>query len=158
MPTVAAGGELITSVAPALMVMLSGPLTVLLLLSVAFTVRFAVPAVVGVPLIVQPVIVSPAGRVPAVNTQLYGETPPETPMVELYANPTVPFGREVVVRVSGAGFTTMLIGVDVVRKGLDESVALTVTVKVPGVVGVPLKVHPVRVNPAGSVPAVTPQL
>jgi hypothetical protein len=38
--------------------------------SVAFMVRVAVPAVVGVPLIVQFEIVRPAGSVPAIRVQL----------------------------------------------------------------------------------------
>jgi hypothetical protein len=40
-----------------------------LLESVAFTVRFAVPAVVGVPLTTQPLSVNPAGKTPAVIAQ-----------------------------------------------------------------------------------------
>ena len=49
--------------------------------SVTPTVRFAVPAVVGVPLIVQPVSARPVGRVPPVIVQRYGAVPPVTPMV-----------------------------------------------------------------------------
>jgi len=52
-------------------VRVTGPVVVAtgLLESVAFTVRLAVPAVVGVPLIAQPEIVNPAGNVPAVMVQ-----------------------------------------------------------------------------------------
>jgi hypothetical protein len=52
-------------------VRVTGPVVVAtgLLESVAFTVRLAVPAVVGVPLIAQPEIVNPAGKVPAVMVQ-----------------------------------------------------------------------------------------
>ena len=52
-------------------VRLMGPLAVFCgaELSVAVTVRFAVPAVVGIPLTVQPVRVRPAGRVPVVMEQ-----------------------------------------------------------------------------------------
>src|SRR5882757_9402592 len=50
-------------------------------MSVTLTVRFAVPAAVGSPLIVQPVSVRPAGSVPAVILQRYGAVPPVTPMV-----------------------------------------------------------------------------
>jgi hypothetical protein len=38
--------------------------------------------------------------------------------------------------------------------GLLESVTITVSGEVPGVVGVPLTVQPVSVSPAGNVPAV----
>jgi hypothetical protein len=52
--------------------MLSGPLTVScgLLESVAFTVRLAVTATVGVPLTRHPLSVNPAGSVPLVIVQL----------------------------------------------------------------------------------------
>jgi hypothetical protein len=42
--------------------------------------------------------------------------------------------------------------------GLELSVTLTVRFEVPGVVGVPVSVQPVSVNPAGSVPLVIVQL
>jgi len=53
------------------MVRLIGPLAVFCgaELSATLTVRFAVPAVVGIPLTVQPVRVRPAGRVPVVMEQ-----------------------------------------------------------------------------------------
>ena len=44
--------------------------------SVTFTVKFAVPAVVGVPEIVLPVSVSPAGSVPPDTDHVYGGVPP----------------------------------------------------------------------------------
>jgi hypothetical protein len=52
-------------------VKLTGPVIVSmgLLESVAFTVKLAVPATVGVPLTTQPEIERPAGRMPAVITQ-----------------------------------------------------------------------------------------
>jgi len=64
-------------------VRLTGPVVVSvgLLESVAFTVRFAVPATVGVPLTTQPEAESPAGSMPAVITHEYGDVPPATPMV-----------------------------------------------------------------------------
>ena len=70
-PTVPFGKDVVVNASGAgLIVMLSGPLTVLPLLSIAFTVRFAVPATMGVPLTVQPLRDKPAGKVPAVKTQL----------------------------------------------------------------------------------------
>ena len=44
-------------------------------LSVTFTVTGELPAVVGVPLTVQPVSVNPAGSVPVIE-HVYGEVPP----------------------------------------------------------------------------------
>jgi hypothetical protein len=67
--TVAGGGEVIVSVADAgLMTSVTGPVVVSagVLESVAFTVRGVLPDAVGVPLIVQLEIVSPAGNVPKV--------------------------------------------------------------------------------------------
>ena len=65
------------------MVMVSGPVVVStgLAESVAFTVIVDAPAVVGVPLTTQPFSVRPAGSVPFVIEQEYGETPPLTPIV-----------------------------------------------------------------------------
>ena len=51
--------------------------------STTFTVTVELPAVVGVPLTVHPVSERPAGKVPDVIAQLYGEVPPLTPMVAL---------------------------------------------------------------------------
>ena len=71
-PTIPFGSVLSVSVSPAGAIVIdSGPLTVCigLLESVAFTVSAEVPAVVGVPLTVHPLIVSPAGSVPAVTAQ-----------------------------------------------------------------------------------------
>jgi hypothetical protein len=51
------------------------------LLSVAVTVRFVVPAAVGVPLMAHPEEVRPAGRVAGVMRQEYGAVPPLTPTV-----------------------------------------------------------------------------
>ena len=38
--------------------------------------------------------------------------------------------------------------------GLPESVTVTVIEELPAAVGVPLTVHPLRINPAGKVPAI----
>ena len=76
--------------------------------SVTFTVTVELPAVVGVPLTVQPLMLRPSGSVPAVMVQLYGEVPPLTPMIALYGTPTVPEGRVEVVRLNGAGLITIV--------------------------------------------------
>ena len=49
-------------------------------LSVTWIVGVEIPAVVGVPLMLQPSRERPTGRVPAVIEQAYGGTPPVTPM------------------------------------------------------------------------------
>jgi hypothetical protein len=51
--------------------------------SVTFTVMVELPAAVGVPLTAQPLMLKPAGSVPAVMVQLYGDVPPLTPIVAL---------------------------------------------------------------------------
>ena len=66
----------------------------------------------------------------------------------------MPFGGKVSVSEPDEA-TVMLSGPVTVRAGLLESVALTVMVDVPAVVGVPLTTHAAeRVRPAGKVPAV----
>jgi hypothetical protein len=57
--------------------------------SVTRTVKFEVPAVVGVPEIVPVDELSdrPAGRLPEMTDQLYGVTPPVATSVWLYATP-----------------------------------------------------------------------
>ena len=124
--------------------------------SVTFTVTVELPAVVGVPLTVHPVSVSPAGRVPEEMEQLYGGVPSLAVMVELYTVPTVPPGK-VLVMVSAAGAMTMVSFWLAFCAGLPESVTCTVIGELPAAVGVPLTVHPVSVSPAGSVPEVMEQ-
>jgi hypothetical protein len=159
-PTVAFGGEDRVSVVVAgATVRVTGPVVIAtgLLVSVAFTVRFEVPATDGVPLTTQFVIDNPAGSVPLVMVHEYGEVPPFTPMVPLYGVPTVAFGGEVRVRVIVAGSTVRLTGPVVVSTVGLESVALTVRFAVPATVGVPLTTQPEIERPAGSTPAVMVQ-
>src|SRR6201992_1967195 len=83
------------------------------LASIAVTLTDVVPAVVGVPLMLQSFArVKPAGMVlPPARAQVYGAVPPLTPMDPAYAKPTVPAGGELSVRVAAAaGFTVMVIG------------------------------------------------
>jgi hypothetical protein len=67
-------------------------------------------------------------------------------------------GRDVTVNINGAGLMTIWTGPVTVPFGLPESVPFTVIVVVPGVVGVPVIVQFVMLNPAGSVPAVIMQV
>jgi hypothetical protein len=75
----------------------------------AVTVKFAVPAVVGVPEIspVSGSSVKPAGKLPAVTLQFI-VPPPVAESVWLYAVPTVPFGSEVVVMDGADGEVTFI--------------------------------------------------
>jgi hypothetical protein len=70
-------------------------------LSLNVSVVFVAGAV-GVPLIapVEASSDSPAGRVPLVSDHLYGLVPPVAASVALYADPTWPFGSEVVTTAS----------------------------------------------------------
>ena len=98
------------------------------------------PDAVGVPLTIHPVSVRPAGSVPVIE-QPYGGVPSAAEMVELYAIPTVPFDKVlVIVRVAGA--IVIVSGELTFCCGLPESLTLTVTGELPGVLGVPLTLHP----------------
>ena len=69
------------------------------------------------------------------------------------------FGGELRVKVAVAGNTVTVTGPVVVAAGVLESVAFTVTVAVPAVVGVPLSTQLAdKVSPAGNVPAVRVQV
>ena len=85
------------------------------------------PAVVGFP-VIAPVLafkLSPAGSVPPVMLHVNGETPPASCRVTLYAVPTVPFAREVVVT-DGGGVTVMLNVAVLVVSLTDVAVSVTV--------------------------------
>ena len=85
------------------------------------------PAVVGFP-VIAPVLafkLSPAGSVPPVMLHVNGATPPASCRVTLYAVPTVPFAREVVVT-DGEGVTVMLKVAVLVVSLTDVAVSVTV--------------------------------
>jgi hypothetical protein len=125
-------------------------------LSVTFTVKFDVPAVVGGPEIVLPVRFNPAGSVPFETDQVYGGVPPIALSPCEYATPTVPAGNDDVVILKGG----VLIRIDsaAVVDAAALSVTFTMKFDVPAVVGGPEIVLPVRFNPAGSVPFETDQM
>ena len=115
------------------------------------TVTVELPATVGVPETTQAERVSPAGRVPPEIEQLYGVVPPAAVIVELYATPTVPLGRMLVIE-SGE-----LIVMEAGAVAVAPRLSLTWIVKfeVPFVVGTP-EITPVlaeMLRPAGSDPA-----
>jgi len=107
--------------------------------TVTTTLAFAT-AVVGVPVIVpfDALIESPAGN--PVADQVYRTVPPVADTVALYAVPTVPLGRVVVVMVSGAGLMVSdRVAVAVWCVGEVESVTVIVTLTfVRLVTGVPV--------------------
>src|SRR5947209_8753205 len=118
--------------------------------SLTCTVKFEVPAAVGVPAIVSPLSDSPAGSDPVLTVHVYEPDPPVATKVCEYGALTVPLGREAVEMVSVAGFTTManclLMGAEA------PSLSWTVKPDVPAAVGVPAIVAPFSERPAGSEP------
>src|SRR3990172_7910786 len=126
------------------------------LVSVALTVKFEVPAAVGVPLIspVVPLSANPAGSAPTVTAHVMGDFPPLLASVWLYARFTVPSASDAVVI---AGYALTVIDSALVAVALLSSVTCTVKLDTPAVVGMPL-ISPVAlfsVSPAGRVPTVT---
>jgi len=125
-------------------------------LSRTWTVKFAVPAVVGIPLITPAADnVRPAGGAPVVTDHAYGGVPPVAAKLCEYAVPTVPFGRgDAVVIASGGGSTVRANDFVVICDALSRT--WTVKFAVPAVLGVPV-ITPAadNVRPAGGVPDVT---
>ena len=122
-------------------------------LSVTLTVKLDDPAAVGVPDIVPPERLNPAGSDPLATDHVYGGDPPVAFSGCEYATPTVPAGNEEVVIVKAGA----LIVND--KAAVADPVALSVTLTVklddPAAVGVPDIVPPERLNPAGSDPLAT---
>lgn len=110
---------------------------VAVLLSVTCTVRVALPALDGVPLMT-PVVaerVRPWGKAPCEIVQVTGVAPPDCVSVAEYGLATVPVGKLVVV-ITGLGLiVSCRLAVSVL---LSESVTMTVNENVPGTVGVPV--------------------
>ena len=125
----------------------------------AWTVKLAVPAVVGVPEIAPELLIAnPAGKLPEETVQVTVPTPPLDWRVAVYAALTTPEGRVVVVMTS-LGLMVMVNACFAVWGGVLESVAVTVKFVVPAAVGVPeMSPEPLRVNPPGRLPVVTLQL
>jgi hypothetical protein len=120
------------------------------------TKKLDVPAVVGVPEItpVLAAIDNPAGKLPCTMLHVYGLVPLVAASVAVYASPTIPFGKLVVViRTIVEPYTVKVSACVAVSLAL--SVTFTVNASaVTAVVGVP-EITPVlafSVNPAGSVP------
>src|SRR5215831_7720438 len=117
--------------------MLRAWVAVALALSFTCTVKFAVPAVVGVPVMAPfAARVSPAGNAPVVIDQVLPPAPPLAARVWLYAVPTVALGSDAVVTLNCGGATTMLRAFVAVVLAL--SFTCTVKLAVPAVVGVPV--------------------
>ncbi len=122
-------------------------------LSVTSTVKFELPAAVGIPLIV-PLAPSdsPAGSEPALNDQLLPPVPPLAESVWLYVAPTVALGSEVVVTFNGGGLATEMLR-PCMSVAFELSLTCTVKFAVPLAVGVPLMAPLAESDrPAGSAP------
>src|SRR5581483_3375876 len=104
-------------------------------LSVTLTVKFAVPALVGVPDITPPPRVRPAGSDPVATDQEYGGDPPDTVSACEYGTPTVPAGKGDALIVRAGGLIVIESGAVADPDLL--SVAFTVKLAVPALPGVP---------------------
>jgi len=128
--------------------------------SVAVTVKLAVPDAVAVPDIapVEELRDSPAGKLPLVTDQKYGDTPPVAcKLAPGYADCATPVGSELVVTLSGVAEMLMLrAAVAVAAVGCSESVTFTVKLIAPVTLpdGVPViaPVLELRLKPAGKLP------
>jgi len=130
-------------------------------LSLTWTSKFRVPAVVGIPLIVPAAAlrVRPEGRVPSVTVQLYGGVPPLAANVWEYCTPVVPSGScEPVLMLSAGALIVRLKSLVVAAAAL--SLTFTVKLYVPPVAGVPVSVPVLGSSnrPAGKVPEATDQV
>src|SRR4029079_17918303 len=119
---------------------------------VTLSVKFVVPAAVGVP-VIAPVLalrLSPAGSGPGDNEQVYGVVPPLAAAVCEYTPVASPFNRVVVV-IDGA--VAMVIDSALVAVAPTLSVTFSVKLNIPAAVGVPV-IAPLlaRLNPPGSGP------
>src|ERR1700753_660684 len=130
-------------------------------LSVTVTVKVDVPVLVGVPLMI-PVAGSrarPAGSDPDMTANVSAPVPPVTAICVAYSAPRAPFGSAVAatVRAPGAAMVIEMLSVAVFGVGVELSVAVSVAVNVPAVVGVPEMVPTFgfKVSPPGSAPSVT---
>src|SRR5450759_2067890 len=132
--------------------MVTGKLLEVLAPAASFTVTTMVagPAAVGVPEIAPAAdMLRPAGSPLALKVS--GAVPPDAAKLAEYAVPTVPMGAEAVVIASGAG--AMVTGEGRLAGAMlvpAASVTLTITVKLPAFVGVPLMAPAaVAVTPSG---------
>jgi hypothetical protein len=132
-----------------------------LLLSAKATVKFDVPfGPVGVPVMAPALLrLSPAGSVPALVLQVHGPYGQFPTSVWLYAVPSTPAGRDVVVIVGAAGRLIVMLSACVAdwAPAALESVTLTVKFDVLlGPVGVPVMAPALlKLRPAGKVPTET---
>jgi hypothetical protein len=139
------------------MAIVSAWVATVLELSFTCAVNVVEPGVVGVPEIAPAGDnVSPAGKAPEATDHTNPPAPPVADRVWLYAVPTTPFGKELVVT-ANAG-PVMAIVSFCVATVLELSFTCAVNVVEPGVVGVP-EIAPAgdNVNPAGREPELTDQ-
>ena len=134
-----------------LMVRSNDLVPVALAVSVTRTVKVNVPAAVGVPLSTPPVLSeSPPGAAPPTIAQLvYGVVPPVAANVCVYATPTVPAGNGDAVVIVGGPATVKEKTLVATTPALSGT--LTVKLKVPDAVGVPLNTPAaLRESPGGA--------
>src|SRR5437867_128668 len=109
-------------------------------LSLTWTLKLAVVAVVGIPLITPADSDKPAGKVAGATDHVYGGVPPVAVNVCEYATPTVPAGSGDVVVITSDGGAAGLIVIDSEFEMVCEALSLTWTLKlaVVAAVGIPL--------------------
>lgn len=126
------------------------------MLSVTRRVKLDEPATMGVPLMIPPERLNPAGSEPLARDHVYGGVPPVALTGCAYPAPVVPNGSEEVVMVNAGELMTMVSAA--VAEAVAPSVSLTVKLEGPGAVGVPEIVLPESIKPAGSDPVATDQV
>src|SRR5439155_959465 len=126
-------------------------------LSLTCTLKVAVVAAVGIPLITPADSDKPAGKVAGATDHVYGGVPPVAVNVCEYATPTVPAGSGDAVVITSGGGAAGLIVIDSDFDTVCEALSLTWTLKVAVVaaVGVPPITPADSDKPAGRVPGVT---
>jgi hypothetical protein len=122
-------------------------------LSVTLTVKLDEPMPVGVPDIVPPARLRPAGSDPLVTVHVYGGDPPVALSPWEYTSPIVPAGKDDVVIVK----IWELIASDRAMNDDNDALSVTRTVKLAEMtaLGMPEIVPPARLRPGGSDPLTT---
>src|SRR5439155_17289697 len=129
-------------------------------LSLTWTLKVAVVAAVGVPLITPADSDKPAGKVAGATDHVYGGVPPVAVNGCEYVTPTVPAGSGDAVVITSGGGAGGLIVIDSDFDTVCEALSLTWTLKVAVVaaVGVPLITPADSDKPAGKVAGATDQV
>jgi hypothetical protein len=109
-------------------------------LSFTCTVKFPVPAAVGVPVMVPPWVSDrPAGSEPVVVDHVLPPVPPPAASVRLYAVPTVPGGSDVVLILSVAALKLAVMNPATIRQNRDGNIMAAPPLRRTGAAGAQLR-------------------